>query len=71
MYTVTIRRAAKINIGNYENTDVEVTLTREFDDAENGATILKEKTAKILAELVDEVELKTTKSKSKAGRFGV
>ena len=71
MYTVTIRRAAKINIGNYENTDVEITLSGEFDDAETGATILKEKTARVLSELIDEVELKTTKSKSKAGRFGV
>lgn len=71
MYTVTIRRAAKINIGNYENTDVEVTLAGEFDDAETGVSILKEKTARVLSELIDEVELKTTKSKSKAGRFGV
>lgn len=71
MYSVTIRRAAKINIGNYENTVVEITLTREFNDPENGAAILKAETAKILYDLIDEVELKTTKSKLKAGRFGV
>lgn len=30
--TVTVSRAAKINLGNFENTDVSVTLTAEVAD---------------------------------------
>lgn len=73
---LTVRRAAKINLGNYENTDIAVEL--EVDISNETAIPLETHFEHTLAEVnkllrnaVDQVELGNVKAKSKAARFGV
>lgn len=70
---VAVKRAAKINVGNYENTDVSVELEAEVGSMENALDVeraLMEMADEMLAEKVDAIELGDRRSKSKAKRFG-
>ncbi len=72
-HTLTLRRAAKINIGNYENTDVEVTLSVDVQYTSSlteSFKSLSDQVNDLLKMEVDRVELGQVKSKSKAARFG-
>jgi hypothetical protein len=71
MITVTVSRSAKINIGNYENTDVGVELSAQFEDISMGLATLSVSADTYLRQRVDEIELSLKKDKSKAARFGV
>lgn len=71
MITVTISRSAKINIGNYENTDVGVELSAQFEDVSAGLATLSAAADTYLRQRVNEIELSLKKDKSKAARFGV
>lgn len=70
---VAVKRAAKINVGNYENTDVSVELEAEVGSMENALDVeraLMEMADEMLAEKVDAIELGDRRAKSKAKRFG-
>ncbi len=72
-HTLTLRRAAKINIGNYENTDVEVTLSVDVQYTSSlteSFKSLSDQVNDLLKMEVDRVDLGQVKSKSKAARFG-
>jgi hypothetical protein len=71
MLKITVSRSAKINLGNYENTDVGVEVSGEFEDYEAGFYLLSTMAKTKLKDLIDDIELKNVKSKSKADRFGV
>ena len=72
----TIRRAAKISTGNYENTDVSVEISEDYNDAigltepEHIASIIA-RADTALKRKIDEIELGKRESQSKAKRFGV
>jgi subtilase family serine protease len=71
---IAVRRAAKVNTGNYENTDVEVSLEATLDVGESATTAYYQLTATadaLVREKVDEIELGKRKVASKAGRFGI
>jgi hypothetical protein len=74
MRTITVRRAAKINTGNYENTDVFVELVSDVPTShtyEDVADSLLRQADTILKKKIDDIELGKREAKSKAGRFGV
>ena len=71
---VAVRRAAKINTGNYENTDVSVELEASVGVTDNVVEVeveraLMDMTDEMLAEKIDAVELGDRRAKSKANRF--
>lgn len=71
---ISVRRSAKINTGNYENTDVEVTLEAQLgvDDTVDGAfRALGGVADALVREKVDDIEMGKRKVASKAGRFGI
>lgn len=72
--SVRIRRAVKVNLGNYENTDIIMELESPVTATDNIQVIAAELTAEIntyLRNAVDEIELGKRKSESKAKRFGL
>lgn len=72
--TIRVRRAAKINTGNYENTDIsyEFEAAVSVDEDLSAAVLnLTSKCDEALRNKIDEVELGTRKVQSKAKRFGV
>lgn len=69
---VSVRRAAKINTGNYENTDVAVELEAKVglnDDVVEVERALMDLADEMLAEKIDAIELGERKALSKAKRF--
>lgn len=69
---IAVTRSAKINTGNYENTDVTVSLEAELDvgeDASASCTRLMGMADDMLGDKIDEIELGERKAKSKAVRF--
>lgn len=69
---VAVRRAAKINTGNYENTDVSVELEASVGVTDNVVEVeraLMDMADEMLAEKIDAVELGDRRAKSKANRF--
>lgn len=76
-----VKRCAKINLGNYENTDIHVEIEEDAlisrDDIspevaeQNHLAALLERADKALANKIDAIELREMKAKSKASRFGV
>jgi len=69
---VAVRRAAKINTGNYENTDVSVELEASVGLTDNVIEVeraLMDLADEMLAEKIDAVELGDRRAKSKANRF--
>ncbi len=71
---VTVRRAIKINVGNYENTDTAIEISATVLDNESYNLIAKAMLAQcdeILRDKCDEIELGKRKATSKAGRFGI
>jgi len=69
---VAVRRAAKINTGNYENTDVSVELEASVGVTDNVIEVeraLMDMADEMLAEKIDAVELGDRRAKSKANRF--
>lgn len=71
---ISVRRAAKIKTGNYENTDVEVTVDAVLDVGDNVQAVQAHVMAiadGIIREKVDEIEIGKRREQSKAGRFGV
>lgn len=72
--SITVRREAKINTGNYENTTVSVELTASVGDGETYAEVatrLVEACDILIRNKVDDIELGKRKAESKAKRFGV
>lgn len=71
---ITVRRAAKVSTGDYENTDVEVTLKGVLDLGDSAVSAYDELTTMadaMVRNKIDEIELGKRKVQSKAGRFGV
>jgi hypothetical protein len=71
---ITVSRAVKINTGNYENTDVGITLEASVQQDEsvlNAAKDLIALTEPILRDKIDDIELGKRKAQSKASRYGV
>lgn len=69
---VAVRRAAKINTGNYENTDVSVELEASVGVTDNVVEVeraLMDMADEMLAEKIDAVEVGDRRAKSKANRF--
>lgn len=79
--SITIKRACKINLGNYENTDIGVELSANVGEGEsvnltalalvNTTQALVNACDEILKAKIDAIELGERKAKSKAVRFGV
>lgn len=70
---VAVKRSAKINVGNYENTDVSVELEAEVGTMENAYDVekaLMDMADEMLADKVDTIEMGDRRAKSKARRFG-
>ena len=69
-----VRRAAKISTGQYENTDVSIEITEDgiegLAESEHLDGLIK-RCDDAIKRKVDEIEFGQIKSKSKAGRFGV
>ena len=71
---MTVGRSAKVNTGNYENTDIHVVLEATLDPTDDATVsyhMLMANADALLKHKVDEIELGVAKVKSKAGRFGV
>ncbi len=71
---ITVSRAVKINVKNYENTDVGVTLTailNESDDPTTAYQTLAQNTRDLIRAEVDAIELGQRQADSRASRFGV
>ncbi len=71
---ITVSRTVKINVKNYENTDIGVTLTAALDKDEDATVVyqtLAQNTRDLIRAEVDAIELGQLKANSKASRFGV
>ncbi len=71
---ITVSRTVKINVKNYENTDIGVTLTAILEDEEDATAayeVLAQNTRDLIRAEVDAIELGQRTSNSKASRFGV
>lgn len=69
---VSVKRSAKINTGNYENTDVSVELEASVSSNEDVFDVerdLMEMADEMLAEKIDAIELGERRAASKANRF--
>ena len=69
---VAVKRSAKINTGNYENTDVSVELEAKVgvnEDVVEVERALMDLADEMLAEKIDAIELGERRAKSKASRF--
>lgn len=72
--SVTIRRAAKVSTGNYENTDIEITLVAEVHEGEAALSVAEDLTSTanaFLKQKIDDIEQGKRELKFKAHRFGV
>jgi len=70
---VAVKRSAKINTGNYENTDISVELEASVNVGEDELEVqraLMKLADSMLAEKIDDIELGAQRAKSKASRFG-
>ncbi len=71
---ITVSRTVKINVKNYENTDIGVTLTATLDKDDDATRVyqdLTQSTRDLIRTEVDAIELGQHKANSKASRFGV
>lgn len=71
---ITVARAVKINVKNYENTDITVTITATVDKDEDATAVyqvLSQNTRDLIRTEVDAVELGQHAADSMASRFGV
>ncbi len=71
---MTVRRSVKINTGNYENTDVDVSLSVTIEKGEDASTVyqtIAQNVRDLVSAEVDAIELGQRTAKSKASRFGV
>ena len=71
---ITVSRAVKINVKNYENTDIGVTITASVDKDEDASAVyqtLAQNTRDLIRAEVDAIELGQRQANSKASRFGV
>lgn len=74
MKQVTVKRSVKVNLGNYENTDVGIEISATVPGDEDVQVVARDMVAQadaFLRNKVDEIELGQRKEKSKAGRFGI
>lgn len=60
MITITVSRAAKINLGNYENTDVSIQLSAEYETYEQGVAELTPLVNQYIKDSVKEIKAKKT-----------
>lgn len=71
---ITVSRTVKINVKNYENTDIGVTLTAILDKEDDASEVyrtLAQNTRDLIRAEVDAIELGQRTANSKASRFGV
>jgi len=71
---VTVSRTVKVNIKNYENTDIGVILAAEVEDGEDFTAVhntLTQLTRDFIRHEIDSVEINARNTQSKAARFGV
>jgi len=75
--TITVTRAAKVNLGNYENVDISVTMTAQVDedaaqkDPISNASAVSELVGAALRVELEELLTRIGKSPAAASRFGV